>query len=130
MMNKESIREFLMPDLRKCIVFLVFMFICFAGYIQSWVFSGKDIGSPKPPLFDLLAPFPFWIVWVFLLLPLILLSNLIVAIFRYNADFIMRGSFWLFWTINFVYFYLLSCLIILIWNKFQKLTNNMDLPVS
>ena len=118
-MSQETIKEFLNHDLRKCIVFLVFIFICFAGYTQSWVFSGKDIGSPKPPLFDLLAPFPFWIIWVFLLLPLALLSNLIVAIGGYNVDFIMRGPFWLFGIINLIYFYLLSCLIIFVWNKFK-----------
>jgi len=90
-MNKEIIKEFLKLDLRKCIVFVLFIFIVFAGHTQSWVFSGKDIGLPKPPLFDLLAPFPFWIILVFLLLPLALLSNLIVAIGGYNVDFIMRG---------------------------------------
>src|SRR3989344_1814073 len=104
-MKKETIKQFFKPDLRKIIIFMIFMFIAFGGQTQSWVFSDKDMGLPKPPLFDLLAPFPFWIVWVFLLAPLALLSNLIVAIGGYDMDFIMREPFWLFGIINLIYFY-------------------------
>jgi hypothetical protein len=43
-------------------VFAVLLFIALAGYAQSWVFSGKDIGLPKPPFFDLLQPLPFWVL--------------------------------------------------------------------
>lgn len=119
-MNKEAIKQFFKPDLRKIIIFGIFMFIAFAGYTQTWVFSGKDMGLPKPPIFDILAPFPFWVVWLFLISPLALLSNLIVAIGGYNADFIMRGPFWFFGIINLIYFYVLSCLIIFIWNKLRR----------
>ena len=119
-MNKELIKQFFKPDLMKIVLFMIFMFIAFAGYTQSWVFSGKDMGSPKPPLFDLLAPFPFWVVWVFLLLPLALLSNLIVTVGDYDMDFIMRGPFWPFGIINVIYFYMLSCLIIFVVDKFRR----------
>lgn len=114
-----KVKQFVRADRRKFIIFATFMFIAFAGYTQSWVFSGKDIGLPKPLLFDLFAPFPFWIIWTTLLLPLGLLSNVIVAIGGYKADFIMRGPFWLFVIINLAYFYMLSCLITFIWDKFK-----------
>jgi len=65
------------------LIFGIFLFIAFAGHIQSWVFSGKDAGNPKPPFFDLLEPFPFWPIWGLLILPLTFI----------------RGPFWLFWTI-------------------------------
>ena len=29
---------------------------------------------PKPPLYDLLQPFPIWPVWMFLLMPLAVVS--------------------------------------------------------
>ena len=41
------------------------------GHIQAWAFS--DV-PPKPPLYDRLRPFPIWPIWVFLLMPLGVLS--------------------------------------------------------
>lgn len=119
-MKKETIKHFFKPDWKKIPVFVIFMFIAFAGHTQSWVFSGKDAGLPKPPLFDLLRPFPFWVIWILLLLPLGLISNVIVAVGGYGADFIMGGPFWLFWIIQSVYFYTVSCLISFIWDKLTR----------
>jgi len=116
-MKKEAIKQFLTPDRKKILVLAVLMLVAFAGYMQSWAFSGKDMGLPKPPLFELLTPFPFWVVWVMLLLPLGLLSNVIVAIGGYDADFIMRGPFWLSWIIQLLYFYVVSCVMASIWTR-------------
>jgi len=115
----KTVLQFLKPTWKRLAIFAVLAFIAMAGYIQSWVFSGKDMGLPKPPLFDLLSPFPFWLLWVFLLSPLALLSNALVMIGGYETDFVMRGPFWIFSIVNLVYFYILSCLVILIWNKFM-----------
>lgn len=116
-MKKETIKCFFTPDRNRILIFVMFTLVAFAGHIQSWVFSGKDMGLPKPPLFELLTPFPFWVVWVMLLLPLGLLSNVIVAIGGYDADFIMRGPFWLSWIIQLLYFYVVSCVIASIWTR-------------
>ena len=59
-----SVRQFLMPNWKKLVVFALFMLIAFAGSTQSWAFSGKDAGLPKPPLYDLFSPYPFWLIWV------------------------------------------------------------------
>jgi len=119
-MKKDAIKRFLTPDRKKILVLPVLMLVAFAGYIQSWVFSGKDMGLPRPPLFDLIAPFPFWVVWVVLLLPLGALSNVIVAIGGYDADFIMRGPFWISWVIQLLYFYVVSCVIALVWARLSR----------
>lgn len=111
-LNKQAIVRFLRPDWKRAVVFAVLLFIALAGYMQSWVFSGKDMGLPKPPFFDLLEPFPFWVLWVASLVPLAMLSNIIVMLAGYNADFVMRGPFWSFWVIQLLYFYLVSCLAI------------------
>jgi len=111
--------QFLRPNWKKLVIFAVFAFIAVAGHIQSWVFSGKDMGLPKPPLFDLLSLFPFWLLWVSLLSPLALLSNGLIMIGGYEIDFVMGGQFWIVSIINAVYFYVISCLIIFIWNKFR-----------
>jgi len=100
----QSIKQFLKPDWRKILIFAVFLFIAFAGSIQSWVFRGKDAGEPKPLFFDLLKPIPFWPIWVLLILPLTFI----------------KGYFGLFWVIQLIYFYLFSCLIIFIWDKLTK----------
>jgi len=117
---KEAVKRFFKPDWKRILVFVMLTLVAFAGHMQSWVFSGKDMGLPKPPLFELLAPFPFWVAWVVLLLPLGMLSNVIVAIGGYDADFIMRGPFWLFWTIQLLYFYVVSCVIASIWTRLSR----------
>lgn len=126
MTNQKRIKEFLKPDVKKCIIFAIFTFIVYAGYTQSWVFSGKETGAPKPPLFDLLAPFPFlWGISALLLLPISLLYSLIITI---GGHFIAQVPNWLFRIINrifdLVYLYLLSCLIIFVWSKFKFRTKN------
>jgi len=117
---KDTTRRFFTPDWKRILIFVILALVAFAGHIQSWVFSGKDMGLPKPPLFDLLAAFPFWVVWVILLFPLGMLSNVIVAIGGYDVDFIMRGPFWLFWVIQLLYFYIISCVIASVWTRLSE----------
>lgn len=117
---KKAIKKFLQPDWRKILILALFLFIAFAGHVQSWAFSGEDTGEPKPPFYDLFKPFPFWVVWVVVIMPLILLSELIVKIGGYKADFIMRGPSLFFWVVQVIYFYILSCLVIFIWDKLIK----------
>ena len=95
----------LKPDWRRALLFALFAFIAMGGHIQSWAFS--DV-PPKPPLYDLLRPFPIWPVWITLLLPLALLSLPLSAV---GLD-LMAGSFWLFAAANAIYFYLLSCTLV------------------
>lgn len=119
-MKKEAIRQFLIPNWKKILIFLIFLLIAISGHILSFAFSDRESLS-KPPFYDLLSHFPFfWVIWVLLLAPLILLSNLIVKIGGYEVDFIMRGSFWSFWIIQVIYFYILTCLVIFVWNKLIK----------
>jgi hypothetical protein len=116
-MKREAIRRLFTPDRKRILIFVILALVAFAGYVQSWVFSGKDMGLPKPPFFDLLAPFRFWAVWVMLLLALGMLSNVIVAIGGYDADFIMRGSFPSSWMIQLLYLYVVSCVIASVWTR-------------
>lgn len=83
---------------------MFFHFVALAGYIQAWVFSGKDMGLPKPPFYDLLNPFPFWPLWMMLILPLAFL----------------KGPGWIFWPAQFIYFYFLASLIVFLFNKILK----------
>ena len=120
-MNKQKIKEFLKPDKIKIILFILFLIIAYGGHTQAWAFGDKDeLKNPKPMLYDFIQPFPFWGVWLFLQLPLLILSQIIVIAFGYGADFIMRGPVWLFVIIQIVYFYLLSCAVVRIFNKLKK----------
>jgi hypothetical protein len=112
--SKDTITKFLKPNRINIVVFLIFIFIAFAGQTQSWMFVDDAGVVPKPYLYDLLQPFPLWLLWVFLLSPLILISNVIVSIGGYEADFITRGPGWSFLVIQVVYFYTISCLAALI----------------
>lgn len=118
-MMKETMKRFVNPSPNKILLFLLFMVIALAGHTQGWIFV-KDTGMPKPFLFDIIIPFPFWSLWTLLLFPLGLLSRIIVTIGGFDADFIMRGSPWLFWTIQTIYFYLCSCLWFFVWEKYKK----------
>ena len=100
-----TILQFLKPDWRRALLFAVFAFITIGGHIQSWAFS--DV-PPKPPLYDLLRPFPIWPIWVILLLPLGLLSLPLRAV---GLD-LMASSFWLFAAAKGLYFYLLSSILV------------------
>jgi len=108
----QTMKEFLKPDWRKVLLFAVFALIAVGGHIQSWAFS--DV-PPKPPLYDLLRPFPIWPIWVFLLMPLGVLSLPLRII---GLD-IMSGHFWLFVAANAIYFYFLSCLLVISLDRYK-----------
>jgi uncharacterized membrane protein len=101
----QIIRQFLKPNGGKLFLFVIFIAIMAGGQIQAWSFS--DV-PPKPPLYDLLRPFPIWPLWMLLLVPL----TLIVLPLRWIGIDVMGGSAWPFIIANIAYFYLLSCLIV------------------
>ena len=101
----QTVKQMLKLDWRKFLLFAIFIAIAVGGKIQAWAFS--DV-PPKPPLYDLLRPFPIWPLWMFLLMPLALL----VLPLRFVGIDVMGGPPWLFITANLAYFYLLSCLIV------------------
>lgn len=116
----DALKQFFRPDWKKLTVLAIFLFIAFAGNTQTWAFSGRELGEPKPLFYDLFGGIPIWTIWVMLLLPIIMLSNLIVAVAGYNADFIGRGPWWFVLMIHLAYFYTLSCLIVFVGGKLFK----------
>jgi hypothetical protein len=62
----------------------------------------------------LLRPFPLWPIMIWLLWPLLILSNKLFSIAGYDTDFITGGLSWLVLTI---YFYTLSCLLSFVGGK-------------
>jgi hypothetical protein len=105
-MKWRTVKRVLRPDWRKLLLFAAFVAIAMGGRIQAWAFSDLP---PKPPLYDLLRPFPIWPIWMLLLMPLALVSLPL----RLTGVDLMGGPLWLFATANLIYFYLLSCLVIL-----------------
>jgi hypothetical protein len=101
--NVQTIWQFLKPGWGKLFLFVTFIAIMMGGMVQAWVFSNTP---PKPPLYDLLRPFPIWSLWMFLLMPLALF---VLPLQVVGID-VMGGPTWLFVTANLTYFYLLSCL--------------------
>ena len=102
-LNRKTIKEFLKPDWKKILIFGVFVFIAVGGSIQSWAFSDMP---PKPPLYDLLAPFPFWITWIFLIMPL----GILTAPFNYTGFCLFCPPY--IYPLEAIYFYLLSCAVV------------------
>ena len=100
-----TVKQMLKPDWRKLFLFAIFIAIAVGGKIQAWAFS--DV-PPKPPLYNLLQPFPIWPIWMFLLMPLALLA---LPLRLLGLD-VMGGPPWLFIIANIIYFYLLSCLVV------------------
>ncbi|MDH5505802.1 MAG: hypothetical protein OEZ02_01105 [Anaerolineae bacterium] len=82
----------------------IFIAIATGGQIQAWAFTEAP---PKPPLYDLLRPFPLWSMWLYLLAPLPILFSPLKLL---GID-ILAGPPWFFYAANIVYFYLLACLL-------------------
>ena len=101
----QRILRYVQPDWRKLVLFALLIAIAAGGKIQAYAFSG---GPDKPLLYDLLRPFPIWPLWMFLLLPLALLSWPL----RLAGVDPLHGPAWLFIAANIAYFYLLSCLVV------------------
>jgi len=96
--------KFLNPTESKVLLFAVFLFILWAGGIQSYVFTnGETYGLPKPMFYDLLKPFPFWATLMYLLLPLIIPGSLIGV--KNLPEYLLIPA-------EIVYFYILACLIV------------------
>ena len=93
----------------------MFALIAVGGTIQAWAFYGLP---PKPLLYDFLGPFPFWVVWMYLLVPLDVLLRPLKSI---GIDVMAGGG--LFIAAHVVYFYLLSCLFVTTWDWCKKRRN-------
>ena len=103
--EKADSQTVLETRMKRLLLVAVLVAIALGGNIQAWAFS--DV-PPKPPLYDLLRPFPIWPVWMLLLMPLVLVSWPL----RFAGIDVMGGRPWLFLAANLIYFYLLSCLVI------------------
>ena len=103
------IQYVLRPNRMRLALFSLLALIAVAAHIQAWAFS--QVG-PKPPLYGALAPFPFWAIWVYLVMPLIILSWPLKAI----GINVWSGPFWAFIVVNAVYFYLISCVMSMVWD--------------
>jgi len=115
-------KDFLKPDWRRISLLGVFLFIMVAAHIQSYAFvdgeevDGEEVGIPKPPFYDVLKPFPFWAMWIYLIIPLVIFY--IPMSFTGLSYIIQTG--WLTYLIQAAYFYLLSCFIFYSYDKHRK----------
>ena len=109
----QLIWRFLKPDIRRILLFAVFLFIMIGSHVQSYAFiDGEEQGIPKPPLYDLLRPFPFWAMEMSLMLPVALASIPLRSIGLSNP--LWGGWFKL------VYSYLLSCFIFFSYDEYKN----------
>lgn len=107
-----KINQLLKPTKQKVILFIIFMLIVVAGQIQSYAFTNGEItGKPKPVFYDLLKPFPFWALWMYLLLPLSPIHLILSATgLRVNSIFLLT---------NVVYFYILASFMAFCYEKYR-----------
>lgn len=96
-------KKFFNPDWRKLLLFGVLILIAVGGEIQAWAFD--DEPQTKPPLYDLLRPYPFWLIWIFSTVPLLIISAPFRSIVQNLPDIFFR----LWWIVLVIYYYLLSC---------------------
>ncbi len=59
----------LRPDARVLALFVVFVFICIGGVIQTYAFVDEVPGVVKPPLYDQLQVLELWYPWILLSAP-------------------------------------------------------------
>ena len=93
------ISDFFKPERSKFILFALFIIIYLGARIQAWCFmDDMPNGPPKPFFYDQLRLVPFWLVFVYLSLPVMG----ILKIFSISPDSMAIP----------IYFYFLSCLLI------------------
>lgn len=112
-------KKILKPDFRKLLLFSVFILIAVGGQIQAWGFDDDDLQT-KLPLYNLLRPYPFWLVWIFSLIPLMIIS----APFRTFIQNINFGLMYHLWWIGLVsYYYILSSFFFYLFDLFKSRTS-------
>lgn len=100
-------------------LFSVFISIAVGGQIQAWGFD--DDPQTKPPLYDFLRPYPFWLMWIFSMVPLIIISTP----FRTLSQNIRLDLMYHLWWIGLVvYYYVLSCSFFYLIDLFKSRANH------
>jgi hypothetical protein len=77
-----------------------------AAYIQAFAFLDDVPGATKPPLYDALRPFDFWVPGMMLILPLAVVG----APLGWLGLSLLSSP--LIWPLQILYLYLLSCLLV------------------
>lgn len=93
-------------DKRKLVLFAFFSIVVYFGMIQTWAFCEEC--SPKPFLYDAVVSFPFWSLWIYLSLPIQIMSSF----------FSFQGA--VSFLVNLLYFYVVSCFMIYSFEQFGK----------
>jgi hypothetical protein len=104
--NMPAWRQLLKPDWRRLVATMLMVALLVATYIQAFVFVDDVPGATKPPLYDALFPFDFWVPGMMLILPLALVAAPLQALGFYPL------SSPLIWPLQIGYVYLLSCLLV------------------
>jgi hypothetical protein len=94
------------PDWRRLLATLLMLALLAAAYIQAFAFVDDVPGATKPPFYDTLQPFDFWVPGMMLILPLALVSAplQLLGLSPLSSPFI--------WPLQIGYVYLLSCLLV------------------
>ncbi len=109
-----SVTSFLEPERIKIILFVIFLLIATAGSIQSYAFTnGEQFGMSKPMFYDILRPVPFWPMWMYLLLPLFLVSAPL-SLLGLNLS---RSP--IFFPVNIIYFYVLASFMVFSYERYR-----------
>ena len=118
-MNKQAILTFFKPSIWTAIILGIFIPVALLGHIQTYAFTcGGDghkcegTGIEKPALYDAIRGYPFWLIWVFSIAPLIPFTTAVQSL--------LTDSLYVFFALNFIYYYLCSCVIGLVWRTIPK----------
>ena len=98
--------QLLRPDWRRLVATILMVALLVAAYIQAFAFVDDVPGATKPPLYDSLLPFDFWVPGMMLILPLAVVS----APLEWLGISLLSSP--LVWPLQILYLYLLSCLLV------------------
>jgi hypothetical protein len=99
-------RQLVKPDWRRVVATALMVALLVAAYIQAFAFVDDVPGATKPPLYDALLPFDFWVPGMMLILPLAVASAPLewLGLSPLSSPLI--------WPLQILYLYLLSCLLV------------------
>jgi hypothetical protein len=111
-MIKQAIVAFFKPSLPIIIVMGMFLGISIPAQFQRWGMDEQIMGVPKPPFYDELQPFPFRLVYAWLMIPAAFVGvwGWALSIPLPIQLFTPAGAI-----LHVVYFYILACFVGLLW---------------
>jgi hypothetical protein len=122
-MSKRAIVSFFRPSLLVIILTAAMLSIAIPAQFQRWSPNSDEViiaSKPKPPFYDELAPYPFYLIYVYLMIPASFVGAMGWIFSLWGLYDLPAGMTTPFGAIlHLIYFYVLSCFVALVYRNIK-----------